>query len=178
MCQIRSKQRQPQASRSQGSSPSKTTPSSSTRAAFTAFTLSPGTRKIIQQQRGQTPSKTKKKRSLQRANSTVDRILQYQELGKDVPLDIAIKRVLVLAQRGDWTGCEQALRLDFRVLLSPFTHSPFPLLCYKSCRKSRATASSTDQLGRSHFRQYTVDVCGNGEQSCADGTFNYARLFG
>ena len=67
----------------------------------------------MQQQRGQTPSKTKKKRSLQRANSTVDRILQYQELGKDVPIDIAVKRILVLAQRGDWTGCEQALRLAF-----------------------------------------------------------------
>ena len=25
-------------------------------------------------------------------------------------MDIAIKRVLILAQRGDWPGCEQALR--------------------------------------------------------------------
>ena len=59
-------------------------------------------------QQRQTPSKSK--RHLKRANSTVDRILQYQELGKDVPLEIAVKRVLVLAQRGDWPGCEQALR--------------------------------------------------------------------
>lgn len=32
------------------------------------------------------------------------------DLGKDVPLDIAIRRILILAQRGDWAGCEQALR--------------------------------------------------------------------
>ena len=73
-----------------------------------AFTLSPGTRKIM---RNSPKAVRKRKRStIRRANSTVERILQYQELGKDVPTDIAIKRVLVLAQRGDWSGCEQALR--------------------------------------------------------------------
>ena len=55
-------------------------------------------------------SRKKKRSTIQRANSTIERILQYQELGKDVPTDIAIKRVLILAQRGDWAGCEQALR--------------------------------------------------------------------
>lgn len=32
------------------------------------------------------------------------------ELGQDVPVEIVLKRVLVLAQRLDWSGCEQALR--------------------------------------------------------------------
>ena len=90
----------PRLSRSQGSTPSK--------GLSMAFTLSPGTRKIM---RNSPKAVRKRKRStIRRANSTVERILQYQELGKDVPTDIAIKRVLVLAQRGDWSGCEQALR--------------------------------------------------------------------
>ena len=43
---------------------------------------------------------------MKRAN-TVENI---GELGKDVPIEIAIKRVMVSAQRSDWNGCEQALR--------------------------------------------------------------------
>ena len=51
---------------------------------------------------------------IKRAN-TIERI---EELGKDVPFEVTIKRVLVLAQRGDWNGCEQALRYDSYVLTS------------------------------------------------------------
>ena len=89
----------PRVSRSQGSTPSKIL--------STTFTLSPmhGNKR-----KSPTASRKKKRSTIQRANSTIERILQYQELGKDVPMDIAIKRVLILAQRGDWPGCEQALR--------------------------------------------------------------------
>jgi hypothetical protein len=48
-----------------------------------------------------------------RRSNTVERIVQYQELGKDVPLEVALKRVLILAQRGDWPACEQSLRFEF-----------------------------------------------------------------
>ena len=51
---------------------------------------------------------------IKRAN-TIERI---EELGKDVPFEVTIKRVLVLAQRGDWNGCEQALRYDSYILTS------------------------------------------------------------
>ena len=32
------------------------------------------------------------------------------ELGMDVPIEIALKRLLICSQRNDWAGCEQAMR--------------------------------------------------------------------
>ena len=52
--------------------------------------------------------------AMKRAN-TVENI---GELGKDVPIEIAIKRVMVSAQRSDWNGCEQALRSHSHTLES------------------------------------------------------------
>lgn len=62
--------------------------------------ISPGTEKILRRQ-------MKPARSPKRSKT----LPEFQsELGKDVPLEVALKRVLVTAQRGDWAGCEQALR--------------------------------------------------------------------
>ena len=77
---------------SQGSSPTR------------QFAISPGTRKRLRKRSSSNISNVSNSRK-----NTIEKILLYQELGKDVPIDIALKRVLLCAQRNDWKGCEQAL---------------------------------------------------------------------
>ena len=71
------------------------------------MTISPGTRRRLLARQKSSPNIEDPPPS---RKSTLDRILLFQELGKDVPIEIGIKRVLLCSQRNDWTGCEQAIR--------------------------------------------------------------------
>ncbi len=99
---------------STGSSPVRKSPSSS----LMSGDLSPGTRKYARAygiripKKASSPSRVTAATATKKRSDAVEKILLYQELGKDVPIEIALKRVIVMAQRSDWPACEQALRLE------------------------------------------------------------------
>ncbi len=77
--------------------------------------MSPGTRRILRQKTSEASLVSPNTVKLLKRSKTSDNLQGIEldkktDLGQDVPFEIAIKRVLVCAQRNDWSGCEQALR--------------------------------------------------------------------